>query len=78
MAVRERRFVVNVAEELERKHQQHAFDQLIVAAAPTASGDLRPVFSKGLRDSIVAELPKDLTNLPTAQLGQHFDGLLAM
>lgn len=78
VAVRERRFVENVAEELERKHQQHAFDQLIVAAAPTALGDLRPALSKGLRDTIVAELPKDLTNLPTAQLGQHFDGLLAI
>ncbi len=78
VAVRERRFVENVAEELERKHQQHAFDRLIVAAAPTALGDLRPAFSKGLRDAIVAELPKDLTNLPTAQLSQHFDGLLTV
>ena len=78
VAVRERRFVENVAEELERKRQQHAFDQLIVVAAPTALGDLRPAFSKGLRDSIVAELPKDLTKLPTAQLGQHFDGLLVV
>ena len=76
VAVRERRFVERVAEELERKHQQHAFDRLIVVAAPTALGDLRPAFSKGLRDTIVAELPKDLTNLPTAQLSQHFDGLL--
>jgi protein required for attachment to host cells len=74
--VRERRFVESVAEELERKHQQHAFDRLIVVAAPTALGDLRPAFSKGLRDTIIAELPKDLTNLPTAQLSQHFDGLL--
>lgn len=76
VAVRERRFVENVAEELERKHQQHAFDRLIIAAAPTALGDLRPVFSKSLRDTIVAELPKDLTNLPTSQLAQHFDDLL--
>jgi protein required for attachment to host cells len=78
VAVRERRFVENVAEELDRRHQQRAFDQLIVAAAPTALGDLRPAFSKGLRETIVAELPKDLTNLPTAQLGQHFDGLVAI
>lgn len=78
VAVRERRFVENVAEELERKHQQHAFDRLIIAAAPTALGDLRPAFSRGLRDTIVAELPKDLTNLPTAQLSQHFDGLLTV
>lgn len=78
VAVRERRFVENVAEELERKYQRHSFDQLIIAAAPTALGDLRPALSKGLRDTVVAELPKDLTNIPTAQLGQHFDSLLAM
>lgn len=78
VAVRERRFVETVAEELERQHQQRAFDQLIVAAAPTALGDLRPALSKGLRDTIVAELPKDLTNLPTAQLGRHFEDLLPL
>ncbi|WP_055045202.1 host attachment protein [Devosia sp. A16] len=78
VAVRERRFVENVAEELDRKHQQRAFDQLIIAAAPTALGDLRPALSKGLRETIIAELPKDLTNLPTPQLGQHFDGLVAI
>ena len=30
VAVRERRFVENVAEELERKYQRHSFDQLII------------------------------------------------
>lgn len=76
VAVRERRFVEHVAEELERKHQQHAFDRLIVAAAPTALGDLRPALSKGLRDTIMAELSKDLTNIPTPQLQAHFAELL--
>lgn len=76
VAVRERRFVERVAEELERKHRQHAFDRLIVAAAPAALGDLRPVLGKGLRDTIMAELPKDLTNIPTAQLEAHFSELL--
>lgn len=76
VAVRERRFVENVAEELERKHQQHAFDRLIIVAAPTALGDLRPKLSKGVRDTIVAELPKDLTNLSTPQLENHFSNLL--
>ncbi len=76
VAVRERRFVERVAEELERKHQDKAFDQLIVAAAPTALGDLRPAFSKGLKELIVAELPKDLTNLPTPQLEKHFADIL--
>jgi protein required for attachment to host cells len=78
VAVRERRFVERVAEELERKHQEKAFDQLIIAAAPTALGDLRPVLSKGLKATIVAELPKDLTNLPTPQLEKHFTDLLVV
>jgi protein required for attachment to host cells len=65
-----------VAQVLERRHQEKAFDRLIVAAAPTALGDLRPAFSKGLRDVITAEIPKDLTNLPTPQLEKHFADLL--
>jgi protein required for attachment to host cells len=76
VAVRERRFVESVAEELDRKAQEKAFDRLIVAAAPTALGDLRPAFSKQLKDKIMAELPKDLTKVPTAQLEAHFSDLL--
>ena len=76
VAVRERRFVENVAEQLEKKHQEHAFERLIVAASPTALGNLRPAFSKALRETIVAELPKDLTNTPQAQLDAHFEEVL--
>ena len=76
VAVRERRFVERVAEVLKRKHQEKTFDQLIVAAAPTALGDLRNAFDKNIKGAIVAELPKDLTNLPTSQLEKHFADLL--
>jgi len=76
VAVRERKFVEHVAAELDRRHQQHAFERLIIAAAPTALGDLRPALSKRVRDTIMAELPKDLTNLPTPQLTSHFADLL--
>lgn len=76
--VRERRFVENVAEELDKQLQKGAFDRLIVAAAPTALGDLRPAFSKGLKDVIMAELPKDLTNVPTPKLEGHFADILAV
>ena len=78
VAVRERRFVENVAEQLDRHLQQGAFDRLIVAAAPTALGDLRPAFSKGVKATIVAELPKDLTNIPTAKLEAHFADVLVL
>jgi protein required for attachment to host cells len=76
--VRETRFVKSVAEALERKHQQSAFSRLIIAAAPTALGDLRGAMSDGLKDTVVAELPKDLTNLPTPQVEKHFKDLLAL
>ena len=33
-------------------------------------------FSKGLKDTIVAELPKDLTNIPTPKLEAHFADIL--
>jgi protein required for attachment to host cells len=76
VAVRERRFVENVAEVLDKQLQKGAFERLIVAAAPTALVDLRPAFSKGLKDTIVAELPKDLTNIPTPKLEAHFADIL--
>lgn len=78
VAVRERRFVEKVAEELDRHLQKGEFERLIVAAAPTALGDIRPAFSKAVKDTIVAELPKDLTNIPTPKLEAHFKELLAV
>lgn len=78
VAVRERRFVENVAGELDKHLQNGEFERLIVAAAPTALGDIRPAFSKAVKDTIVAELPKDLTNIPTPKLEAHFSGLLAV
>ena len=76
--VREARFVKSVAEALERKLQESAFSRLIVCAAPTALGDLRGAMSDRLKQAIVAEKDKDLTNLPTSQLEKHFDDVLVM
>ena len=63
---------------LEQKHNEGAFERLVIAAAPAALGDLRPALSDGVRETIMAELPKDLTNIPMARLTEHFDGLLAV
>ena len=75
---RETRFVQGVAESLETSQQEGRFDRLIVAAAPTALGDLRQAFGDKIKQAIIAELPKDLTNLPTPQLGKHFEDVLAV
>jgi protein required for attachment to host cells len=75
---REATFVKSVATELDRQYQQSAFSRLIIAAAPTALGTIRGALSKGLKDAVVAEEPKDLTNMPTPQLEKHFDKMLVM
>jgi protein required for attachment to host cells len=75
---REATFVKNVAEELDRKYQQSAFSRLIIAAAPTALGNIRSALSDHLREAVVAEMPKDLTNLPTPQLERHFADVLVL
>ena len=75
---RERKFVERLAEILDEQHQAGNFQRLIIAAAPTALGDIRPALTAGVKSTIIAELPKDLTNLPTIKLAEHFDGLVAV
>lgn len=76
VALREERFVKSVAERLEKRRQEGRFQRLIIAAAPTALGDLRPALSEAVKKTVIAELPKDLTNVPLPQLAQHFETLL--
>lgn len=78
VAARERKFVEHLADVLEMKRSEGAFDRLVIAAAPTALGDLRPALSEGVKKTIIAEMPKDLTNIPIAQLAGHFDELIAV
>lgn|SRR5690606_1651763 len=76
--LREERFVKSVTEVLDKKCLEGAFDRLIIAAAPTALGDIRGALTDRLKQSLLAELPKDLTNVPTPQLEKHFADLLAV
>lgn len=77
VAYRETEFVKSVAATLDRNHQKGDFDRLVIAAAPIALGDLRKAISPAVQKAVVAELNKDLTNTPTAQLEKHFDGIIA-
>lgn len=78
VAVRERKFVEKLADVLEAKRSEGKFDRLVIAAAPAALGDLRPALSDAVKQTIIAEMPKDLTNVPTLKLTAHFDGLIAV
>jgi len=76
--VRERRFVEKLADMLNEKQQEGKFDRLVIAAAPAALGDIRPALSNQVKETILAEMPKDLTNIPVPKLAEHFDGLIAV
>jgi protein required for attachment to host cells len=76
--VREARFVRGVADMLEEKRADGAFNRLILAAAPNALGDMRKAMTPAVKETLMAELPKDLTNLPKPELDRHFASMLAI
>jgi len=78
VALRERKFVEKLANVLNEKQSQGKFDRLVIAAAPAALGDIRPALSDQVKETILAEMPKDLTNIPVPKLAAHFDGLIAV
>lgn len=67
----EARFAKDIAEALYKAAHQDRFRRLIVAAPPTALGDLRKAFHKEVSDRIAAELNQDLTNLTIDRVEQH-------
>ena len=78
VALRERKFIEKFADVLNEKQSQGKFDRLVIAAAPAALGDIRPALSDQVKETILAEMPKDLTNIPVPKLAAHFDGLIAV
>jgi protein required for attachment to host cells len=66
-------FARDLADHLEKAANQHRFDRLVLVAAPKALGDLRGLLPKTVQSRIVAEINKDLTNIPTPDLARHVD-----
>lgn len=74
--LREARFVRRVAEALGERLRRKEFDRLVIAAAPTALGALRPHLGKELQAAVMAEVPKDLTRSPTPKLEEQLREVL--
>lgn len=66
-------FARDLAEHLSQAVNRHAFDRLIVIAAPRTLGDLRDLLPAAVRERVVAEIDKDLTWMPLADLEKHID-----
>ena len=75
---REAEFVREFAEELDRKAKAGAYDKLVIASAPSALGNLRKFMSDHVKDRVIAEIDKDLTNVPEPKLGKHFQDIVKL
>ncbi|MGZ5915293.1 MAG: host attachment protein [Hyphomicrobium sp.] len=73
-----RDFAVRLAKMLDRRRSEHAYDRLVLVAPPSALGDLREALSDSVRSLVRAELDKDLTKTPIAELPEHLGAVLAV
>lgn len=75
---READFVAGLADMLDKKLRDGAFERLVIAAAPQALGNLRKALSPQVQKTVISELAKDLTRIPNPDVVQHFEGVLAL
>lgn len=65
-------FALQLAGTLKTKAQKGAFQRLLIAASPHMLGSLRSAMGKELSALFVAELAKDLTQVPLQDMPPHF------
>ena len=56
----------------------YAAQPLVVAAPPKMLGALRDSLPAPLKSALLADMDKDLTNIPEADLAAHFEEVLAV
>jgi protein required for attachment to host cells len=64
----ETRFAVETAALLKRGAMDGDYEKLIVVAPPKTLGELRKHYHKEVTNRLVAEIPKDLTGHPVAEI----------
>lgn len=62
------RFAKEIADSLYQAAHRGQYSKLVVAAPPMILGDLRRAFHKEVSDKVVAEVSKDLTNMPPHEM----------
>jgi protein required for attachment to host cells len=66
------RFAKELAEVLYRHAHANRFDKLVIVAPPRILGDLRKAIHAEVVDRIAAEIPKELTSHPIAEIERLF------
>ena len=61
---RETAFAKDLVAKLNQRAEQKEFKDIVIIADPETLGEMRPTYSGHLKERLVGEIPKDLTNLP--------------
>ncbi len=69
-------FAVEIARHIDRGRREGSFDALVLVAPPKFLGRLRQKLSKSARDTLVAELDKNLLEADGKTLERHVSALL--
>ena len=64
----EDRFAADTAEMLKARALQGDYEALVVVAPPRTLGELRKHYHKEVERRLLAEVPKDLVNMPVAEI----------
>lgn len=73
-ALEKHRFVKDMAERLRTWALENRFERMVILADPRSLGDLRGEIHDEVRRRIVAEIDKDLTNMPVGRLEEVLQG----
>jgi protein required for attachment to host cells len=68
------RFAKEIADTLYTAAHSGRYSKLVIAAPPMTMGDIRKALHKEVSDKIVAEISKDLTNLPKDEIERVLTG----
>ena len=72
------RFAAHVLQALDQAWTQCAPDRMILAAPPKMLGELRARLQGRPKAALMADVPKDLVNVPLPKMAAHFADLLAL
>ena len=73
-----RDYISTISDSLNQSFATGEFNRLILCTAPATLGAMRSYLPDNLQDLIIAEVPKDLTQVATNDLPPHFEDYLAV
>jgi protein required for attachment to host cells len=68
------RFAKEIADALYTAAHRGRYSKLVIAAPPMTMGDIRKALHKEVSDKVVAEISKDLTNMPKDEIERALTG----